>query len=155
MPFHRSRPIGNADTSRHRILASRSTIRQAESRDHPEPRPSAIPSVYKEEAVLPSTTAGPVSSRYPAKRLTKCGVGRFEPLPWSRMSTVVCGAISFSAATSGLTHLTLLQFFLNHRGFCGANAPSVWGDRPAEVLTGIAHPHWLTLLGFTRFQRGF
>ena len=33
MPSHRSRPIGNADTSGHRILASRSTIRQADSRD--------------------------------------------------------------------------------------------------------------------------
>src|SRR5271157_5949353 len=37
MLSHRSRPIGNADTSGHRILASRSTIRQADSRDRPTP----------------------------------------------------------------------------------------------------------------------
>src|SRR5208283_3867556 len=41
-PSHRSPPIGNADTSGHRILASRSTIRQAESRDRPEPRPGGM-----------------------------------------------------------------------------------------------------------------
>src|SRR5271157_5204312 len=42
MPSHHSRPIGNADISGHRILASRSTIRQAESRDRPEPRPGGM-----------------------------------------------------------------------------------------------------------------
>ena len=45
MPSHRSRPIGNADTSGHRILASRSTIRQADSRDRPEPRTGGMGSV--------------------------------------------------------------------------------------------------------------
>lgn len=45
MPSHRSRPIGYADTSGHRILASRSTIRQADSRDRPEPRTGSMGSV--------------------------------------------------------------------------------------------------------------
>jgi SAM-dependent methyltransferase len=45
MPSHRSRPIGNGDTSGHRILASRSTIRQADSRDRPEPRTGGMGSV--------------------------------------------------------------------------------------------------------------
>ena len=45
MPSHRSRPIGNADISGHRILASRSTIRQADSRDRPEPRTGGMGSV--------------------------------------------------------------------------------------------------------------
>src|SRR5271157_2710967 len=45
MPSHRSRPIGNADMSGHRILASRSTIRQADSRDRPEPRAGGMESV--------------------------------------------------------------------------------------------------------------
>lgn len=45
MPSHRSRPIGYADTSGHRILASRSTIRQADSRDRPEPRTGGMESV--------------------------------------------------------------------------------------------------------------
>ena len=45
MPSHRSRPIGNADISGHRILASRSTIRQADSRDRPEPRTGGMESV--------------------------------------------------------------------------------------------------------------
>jgi hypothetical protein len=45
MPSHRSRPIGYADTSGHRILASRSTIRQADSRDRPEPRTGGMGSV--------------------------------------------------------------------------------------------------------------
>ena len=45
MPSHRSRPIGYADISGHRILASRSTIRQADSRDRPEPRTGGMESV--------------------------------------------------------------------------------------------------------------
>ena len=45
MPSHRSRPIGNTDISGHRILASRSTIRQADSRDRPEPRTGGMESV--------------------------------------------------------------------------------------------------------------
>jgi len=53
----------------------------------------------------------------------------------------------------GADYLALLQFFLNHRRFLRSECPERVGRSPAEVLTGIPHPHWLTLLGFTRFQR--
>jgi len=53
----------------------------------------------------------------------------------------------------GADYLALLQFFLNHRRFLRSECPQRVGRSPAEVLTGIPHPHWLTLLGFTRFQR--
>ena len=53
----------------------------------------------------------------------------------------------------GADYLTLLQFFLNHRRFLRSECPQRVGRSPAEVLTGVPHPHWLTLLGFTRFQR--
>ena len=53
----------------------------------------------------------------------------------------------------GADYLALLQFFLNHRRFLRSECPQRVGRSPAEVLTGIPEPHWLTLLGFTRFQR--
>ena len=53
----------------------------------------------------------------------------------------------------GADYLALLQFFLNHRRFLRSECPERVGRSPAEVLTGVPHPHWLTLLGFTRFQR--
>jgi hypothetical protein len=28
------------------------------------------------------------------------------------------------------------------------------GRSPAELLTGVPHPHWLSLLGYRRFTRG-
>ncbi len=53
----------------------------------------------------------------------------------------------------GNEYLGLLQFFLNHRRF----VRSMHGDRvdksPAELLTGEKHPHWVEMLGFTRFSR--
>jgi hypothetical protein len=53
----------------------------------------------------------------------------------------------------GLDYLALLQFFLNHRCFQrGARRERV-GKSPAELLNGQAHPHWLELLGYTRFSR--
>ena len=56
----------------------------------------------------------------------------------------------------GLTpclHLTLLQFFLNHRRYLRSDDPSRVGKSPAELLTGEPHAHWLELLGYTRFSR--
>ena len=53
----------------------------------------------------------------------------------------------------GTPYLGLLQFFLNHRTFARSRCPERVGKSPAQLLTGKAHPHWLELLGFTRFQR--
>jgi hypothetical protein len=53
----------------------------------------------------------------------------------------------------GPDYLALLQFFLNHRRFQRSEHPERVGKSPAELLTGQALPHWLELLGYTRFSR--
>ena len=53
----------------------------------------------------------------------------------------------------GPEYLALLQFFLNHHRFLRSEHPERVGKSPAELLTGIPHPHWLELLGYTRFAR--
>jgi len=53
----------------------------------------------------------------------------------------------------GKDHLTLLQFFLNHRRHLRSEDPTRSGKSPAELLTGERHAHWLELLGYTRFSR--
>jgi len=52
----------------------------------------------------------------------------------------------------GAPYLNLLQFFLNHRTFLRSQRPERVGKSPKELMTGQSHPHWLELLGFTRFQ---
>ena len=53
----------------------------------------------------------------------------------------------------GPDYLALLQFFLNHRRFLRSERPERGGKSPAELLTGSPHPHWLEMLGYTRFSR--
>jgi len=53
----------------------------------------------------------------------------------------------------GPDYLALLQFFLNHRRFLRSRRPERVGKSPAELLTGQMHPHWLEMLGYTRFTR--
>jgi hypothetical protein len=53
----------------------------------------------------------------------------------------------------GNDYLTLLQFFLNHRRFLRSEHPERVNKSPAELLTGRSHPHWVELLGYTRFSR--
>jgi hypothetical protein len=53
----------------------------------------------------------------------------------------------------GPDYLSLLQFFLNHRRFLRSEHPDRVGKSPAELLTGNPHPHWLELLGYSRFSR--
>jgi hypothetical protein len=53
----------------------------------------------------------------------------------------------------GPDYLALLQFFLNHRRFVRSEHPERVGQSPVELLTGQAQPHWLELLGYTRFSR--
>jgi hypothetical protein len=53
----------------------------------------------------------------------------------------------------GPDYLALLQFFLNHRRFLRSAHPERVGKSPAELLSGTPHPHWLELLGHTRFSR--
>ena len=40
----------------------------------------------------------------------------------------------------------------NHRTFLRSHRPERVGKSPKELMTGQSHPHWLELLGFTRFQ---
>jgi hypothetical protein len=53
----------------------------------------------------------------------------------------------------GHGYLHLLRFFLNHRRFLRSDRPERVGKSPAEILTGQTQPHWLELLGYTRFHR--
>jgi hypothetical protein len=53
----------------------------------------------------------------------------------------------------GQDYLHLLQFFLNHRCFLRSERPQRIGKSPTQLLTGQAHPHWLEMLGYTRFSR--
>ncbi|TGN99835.1 hypothetical protein PN36_33120 [Candidatus Thiomargarita nelsonii] len=53
----------------------------------------------------------------------------------------------------GPAYLDLLRFFLNHTSFMRSEKPERVGKSPAELLTGQAHPHWLEMLGFTRFKK--
>ena len=59
----------------------------------------------------------------------------------------------FLRRSLGDDYLNLLQFFLNHRQFMRSLKPERVGKSPKQLLTGTAHPHWLELLGFKRFQR--
>ena len=59
----------------------------------------------------------------------------------------------FLRRSLGDDYLSLLQFFLNHRCFMRSLKPERVGKSPKQLLTGEAHPHWLELLGFKRFQR--
>jgi len=52
----------------------------------------------------------------------------------------------------GGQYLELLKFFLNHRTFLRSRVPERVGKSPCQLLTGEAHPHWLTLLGFGPLQ---
>lgn len=53
----------------------------------------------------------------------------------------------------GPEYLSLLQFFLNHRELERSERAERVGKTPAELLTNQPHPHWLEMLGFTRFER--
>lgn len=53
----------------------------------------------------------------------------------------------------GSDYLVLLQFFLNHRRFLRSAHTERVDKSPAELLTGQRHPHWLEMLGYTRFSR--
>ena len=52
----------------------------------------------------------------------------------------------------GGAYLELLRFFLNHRRFLRSHRAERQGKSPRELLTGQAHPHWLTLLGLGELQ---
>lgn len=52
----------------------------------------------------------------------------------------------------GGQYLELLKFFLNHRTFQRSRVPERVGKSPRQLLTGQAHPHWLTMLGFGPLQ---
>ena len=52
----------------------------------------------------------------------------------------------------GGAYLDLLRFFLNHRRFLRSRHAERQGKSPRELLTGHAHPHWLTLLGLGELQ---
>ena len=45
-----------------------------------------------------------------------------------------------------------MRFFLNHRRFLRSRHAERRGKSPRELMTGQAHPHWLTLLGLGELQ---
>jgi hypothetical protein len=49
-------------------------------------------------------------------------------------------------------YLGLLQFFINHRRFTRSRCPERAGKSPRELMTGQAHPHWMTMLGLGSLQ---
>ncbi|MDD4941948.1 MAG: hypothetical protein PHQ13_00240 [Rhodoferax sp.] len=53
----------------------------------------------------------------------------------------------------GGEYLDLLQFFLNHRTFLHSRVSERVGKSPKQLMTGQAHPHWLTMLGFGQLQQ--
>lgn len=53
----------------------------------------------------------------------------------------------------GAGYLQLLQFFLNHRRFLRSEHAERVNKSPRELLTGQLHPHWLEMLGYSRFSR--
>ena len=52
----------------------------------------------------------------------------------------------------GGSYLALLRFFLSHRRFPRSRHAERRGKSPRELMTGQAHPHWLTLLGLGPLQ---
>ncbi|MFM0515688.1 hypothetical protein, partial [Paraburkholderia sp. RL17-373-BIF-A] len=52
----------------------------------------------------------------------------------------------------GNAWLDLLRFYFNHRCIARSRRPERVGKTPREVMTGQAHPHWLTLLGLGPLQ---
>jgi hypothetical protein len=52
----------------------------------------------------------------------------------------------------GGSYLELLRCFLNHRRFLRSRHAERRGKSPRELLTGQAHPHWLSLLGLGELQ---
>ena len=58
----------------------------------------------------------------------------------------------FLRRSLGDAYLSTLQFFSNNRCFLRSEVPERVGKSPKQLLTGEAHPHWLELLGFERFQ---
>jgi hypothetical protein len=48
----------------------------------------------------------------------------------------------------GGEYLSLLQFILIHRTILRSRDPERVGKSPKQLMTGQAHPHWLTVLGF-------
>ncbi|HHL18470.1 MAG TPA: hypothetical protein ENJ33_01905, partial [Thiothrix sp.] len=50
-------------------------------------------------------------------------------------------------------YLDLLRFYFNHRVYERSQRPERTGRSPAELMTGKKHPHWLEMLGFTRFKK--
>jgi len=53
----------------------------------------------------------------------------------------------------GHRYLELLKFYLNHTPFLRSQHSSRRKKSPTEILTKTTHPHWLEMLGYTRFKR--
>jgi len=49
--------------------------------------------------------------------------------------------------------LDLLQFYLNHKPFMRSHHEHLKNKTPAQAMSGIMHPHWLDMLGYTPFKR--
>jgi predicted nucleic acid-binding protein len=59
----------------------------------------------------------------------------------------------FHRKTFSQSFLDLLRFYLNHKPFERSARPERIGKSPSELLAGKAHPHYLEMLGYARFER--
>ncbi len=50
-------------------------------------------------------------------------------------------------------YLPLLQFYLNHTPLLRSEHEYRKGKTPTEIMTDKPHPHWLEMLGLTRFKK--
>lgn len=113
--------------------------------------PRDDPSRWQRQAALQSQLGG----RYFSLRLAAAEVARQTV----RASSLVENLNSrlrnyfFLRRHLGPDYLALLQFFLNHRRFLRSERPERAGKSPAELLSSSPHPHWLEMLGHTRFSR--
>lgn len=167
MSSHRLRPLWRAlKNQRDELLAF------ARSLDHD------LAQLAKEFAVTPEVArrvliASSRNDRDPRRwteeqRLRQELRGRFSAV-WNAVTALGRGTIRASSLVEnfnsrlrnyfflrrqlGPAYLGLLQFFLNHRALRRSKHPERVGRTPAELLTGQAHLHWLSLLGYTRFSR--
>ena len=81
-------------------------------------------------------------------------IAGFEKLfDFARGAKVTGAGFPFYVGDGAKLVRALLQFFLNHRRFLRSEHPKRVGRSPAELLHGEAHPHWLEMLGYSRFSR--
>jgi hypothetical protein len=83
---------------------------------------------------------------------------RLEELAFDRFFAVRAAVTELVSRTTRASSVienfnSRLRGYFFHRRFLRSARPERVGKSPAELLTGKAHPHWLEMLGYTRFSR--